>query len=158
MVLEDVVYSLLDGESEKVVKKKLKEWKRDIINQDMTVIGVPSSCKTVKKARDQYRETGSLKDMHYVAKAAIIYDMYKHNDDIDINPGDKVYHLYTKTKEGSIAFPVDMENIPEWLKDIPIDYLKMWDKIEQGVSAYIKAMDWDSKSKREKVSQNLFGF
>lgn len=156
-VLYEIVDAILDWKSEQEIREIFMHYKEDIINRDITEIAVPSSCKTLNKATEQYQNTGSKKDIHITAKSALNYNLRRNEEDPIINAGDKIYMTYIVDPDKSIAFPVD-EQPPRWLLDIPIDYEKMWDRVDTAVSHYLEAMGWDFKSKKKAVRQTLFGF
>ena len=157
-VLSEVVNGIIEGGNKDDVMTMLRRFERDMIKQPLNMIATPSSCKTLKKAEHQYEETESYKNIARVAKAALIYNQIKHPEDPAINPGDKVYTLYTKGKIKSIAYPVDMEYHPDWLKDMTVDYAKMWSTIRKAVEVYIRAMAWDTKTQKRQKATSLFGF
>lgn len=156
-VLESVVVAILDGKDSGDVFSIIDHYKKDIENRSIEEIAVPSSCKTLNKATEQYEQTGTLKGLHITAKSALIYNLRRTVSDPKINAGDKVYMLYVQEKEKSIAFPVD-DICPQWVRDIPVDYDKMWEKVENAVMNYIVAMKWDYKSQRAMIREDLFGF
>jgi len=156
-VLYEIVDAILNWKSEKEIRDIFMYYKEDIVNRDITEIAVPSSCKTLNKAVEQYQNTGSKKNIHITAKSALNYNLRRNEHDPIINTGDKVYMVYIVDPDKSIAFPVD-EEPPQWLLDIPVDHEKMWERVENAVSHYLIAMEWDFNSKKESVRQNLFGF
>lgn len=158
VVLNDVVTAIIEGKNKDDVMAMLRMYKRDMFKQSLNTIATPSSCKTLKKAEQQYEDTESYKSIARVAKAALIYNQMRRPEDPKINPGDKVYCLYIKDRFTSIAYPVDMEYHPDWLKDLTVDYEKMWKGIKKAVDVYIKALKWDTKTQREQKAKELFGF
>ena len=156
-VLNEIVDAILDWKTEQEIRDIFMYYKEEIMNRDIKEISVPSSCKTLNKATEQYQNTGSKKDIHITAKSALNYNIRRNEEDPIINAGDKVYMTYIVDPDKSIAFPVD-EDPPQWVLDIPVDYEKMWERVDNATSHYLKAMGWDFKSKKEAVRQNLFGF
>lgn len=156
-VLESVIRAILEGQDSGDVFSIIDHYKKDIENRGIEEIAVPSTCKTLNKATEQYEQTGTLKGLHITAKSALIYNLRRSLSDPKVNAGDKVYMLYVQEKEGSIAFPVD-DVCPQWVRDIPVDYDKMWEKVENAVMNYIIAMKWDYKSQRAMIREDLFGF
>ena len=158
-LLTELVTMILDDRSMDEVKDRIEDYKRDFKSYPFVDIAKPSSVNTLAKATEQYRTTGTTKSIHYAAKAALIWNLEKGDDDPEIYPGEKVGILYVKGMPyNAIAFPIDMKTFPEWFKKIPIDYDKMWKKSEKKVTSYLSVMRWDRKSQQEDKRKDIFGF
>lgn len=143
------------GEEEEVTRV-MQAFKRDIYSRPIYELATSSTCKTLVKAQKAYEMAGSLKGLHITAKGAMVYNLRAGPEDVRINPGDKVYILYVRGEDfTSIAIPMDVKKIPDWVNTLQVDYEKIWKTVEKSVLNYLKAMEWDMASKKKKTKDRL---
>ena len=158
-LLFELVEMILDNKSMDEVVTRTKEMKKDFKRMTLHEIAVPSNTKTLGKVNRMYESTGGLKGAHYSAKAAFWWNQMKTNKDKEVYAGEKVGLVYVKhPKFNCIGFPIDMETLPDWFLEIPVDYDTMWEKANKKLTNYLKAVGWDLQSRREKKKKELFGF
>jgi DNA polymerase elongation subunit (family B) len=158
-MLMRLVEMILDGYDEDEVKRDIRRMKDSYADYDLRDIATPMNCKTLKTAQDQFEATGSMKGLHYSARSAMFYNSLCGPYDKQINPGEKIGLLYVRhPKSKYIGFPLDASNLPDWLYEIQIDYDTMWDKAHKTITNYLESLEWDSKSKKKKTKEKLFGF
>lgn len=155
--LMELVNMILDGHTIHEVKNRINQMKEEFMQSDIKDIATTMNAKGIKHATDTYNLTGSMKGIHYASKAALVYNLRCTNMDRKVVPGDKVSIYYTLGKESAIAFPSDLNTLPDWLLEIPVDYDKMWSKCHKTITNYLKAMDWDIESRKEAIGLELFG-
>ncbi|MDA3806856.1 MAG: hypothetical protein PF440_02995 [Thiomicrorhabdus sp.] len=157
--LMELVNMILDNEDMNSVLERIKSMKTEMYDAPIQDIATSMNCKTLKKCEDSYELTGSMKGFHYSAKAAIVYNLKCGTKDRKIRPGDKIALYYVKDgKNKSIAFPLEINSIPQWLSDIPVDRDVMWEKAHKTITNYLASMGWDIKSRKSELKQQLFGF
>lgn len=158
-ILYDMVKRILAGQSRHQLKQSIEDFKQRFFESDPHDIALPCGCKTLVKAQKQLRETGSLKGIHYVSKAAVFYNSKCGPKDAKVRAGDKVGLLYIKHGESKyIGFPRDATMLPEWLDDIVVDYDTMWKKAETKITNYLKSMGWDIATINKQRRNDMFGF
>lgn len=159
-LLTELVDMILDGASMDDTLESIKQQK--IIFADrfsLNEIGTPKGCKTLKKAEDTFRATGSMKGIPYQARCAMFYNKVRKDSDPVIYPGDKFRLLYIKHPESKyIGIPIDMETPPEWISDFVIDYDREWKNAYKKITNYLASVGWDLESRKEKQREELFGF
>lgn len=155
--LMELVNMILDGYTIHEVKSRITEMKEEFMKSDVKDIATTMNAKKIKSATDTYNLTGSMKGIHYASKAALVYNLRCTTMDRKVVPGDKVSLYYTLGKESAMAFPSDLNTLPDWLLQIPVDYDKMWSKCYKTITNYLKAMDWDIESRKEAIGLELFG-
>lgn len=155
--LMELVNMILDGHTIHEVKNRINQMKEEFMQSDVKDIATTMNAKKIKSATDTYNLTGSMKGIHYASKAALVYNLRCTNMDRKVVPGDKVSLYYTLGKESAMAFPSDLNTLPDWLLEIPVDYDKMWSKCHKTITNYLKAMDWDIESRKEAIGLELFG-
>lgn len=158
-ILTELVDMILDDMPRSDLMERINEIRQEFRNRDIFNIAVPSGCKTLYKANSQYRTEGNLKGIHYAAKAAWHWNNIKTDQDEEIYSGEKVGLVYVKHPDfNCLAYPIDLQTLPEWYLEIPVDYDKMWDGAYKKITNYLKAMGWDFASVREQIREDLFGF
>lgn len=158
-ILTELVNMILDDKSMSDVLKRIKEIKEEFKTAPIFDIAVPCNTKTLTKINKQYEATGSLKGAHYSAKAAFMWNRLKTNHDQEVYAGQKVGLLYVKHKDfNCIGYPIDLQTLPDWFIDIPIDYDKMWSTAYKKITNYLKSVGWDIESRKEEARNELFGF
>lgn len=156
-ILMELVNMILDGRTIHEVKNRISQMKEEFMQSDIKDIATTMNAKKIKSATDTYNLNGSMKGIHYASKAALVYNLRCTTMDRKVVPGDKVSLYYTLGKESAMAFPSDLNTLPDWLLEIPVDYDKMWSKCHKTVTNYLKAMDWDIESRKETIGLELFG-
>lgn len=158
-ILHDMVRRILAGETRQDLKNAIADFEEEFYQATMKDISASNGCKTLSAAERQLRDTGDLKGVHYVARAAVFYNSLCGPSDPRVRPGDKVGVIYIKHPDSSyIGFPKDATMLPEWLDDIEIDYDTMWKKADTKITNYLKSMGWDLESVNKAKRKSLFGF
>jgi len=156
-ILMGLVQHIIDGADEDEVKSYIADCKKSFKDYDISDIATPMNCKTLKEVQGIYNMTGEIKG-HYAARAAHFYNLQTNEYDKQVNPGEKIGLLYIKhPKSKYIGYPLDANNLPDWLYEIQIDYDTMWSKTHKTITNYLESMEWDIKSKKNKVKEDLFG-
>lgn len=156
--LEELLHLILDGENSQTVHNRIKEMKKEYYTLPIKEIGTPKPTGGLKAGKETFRATKSMKGISYHIRAAMFYDQLCSTSDRPIMIGEKVYVCYIKHVDSKyIGVPVDMNNDPEWLLDIPIDYDMMWEKAEKKITNYLVSVGFDYKSEKEERVTNLFG-
>jgi DNA polymerase elongation subunit (family B) len=158
-ILTELVNLILDDCSMEDVLKRVKEIKEEYKSLPVFDIAVPCNTKTLTKINKQYEATGSLKGAHYSAKAAFMWNRMKTNQDQEVYAGQKVGLVYVKHKDfNCIGYPIDLQTLPDWFLDIPVDTDKMWTTAYKKITNYLKSVGWDIESRKEEARNELFGF
>lgn len=158
-MLMELVNMILDDKNRDQVKARIKTMKEEFYNAPITQISSPASCKTLLKAQRQLEETGTLKGCHYSARAAIFYNSMCSDRDTIIRAGDKVGIVYIRNpKSKYVAYPIDAQELPDWLDDLIIDYDAEWEKADKKLNNYLTSMGWDITSLNKNLKKELFGF
>jgi DNA polymerase elongation subunit (family B) len=157
--LLELVNMILDDKSMEDVLRRVNEMKGEFREESLFDIAVPCNTKTLSKINKTYELTGSLKGAHYSAKAAFMWNKTKTNQDQEVYAGQKIGLLYVKHPNFScIGYPIDLQTLPDWFLEIPVDYDKMWEKCYKKLTNYLTSVGWDIKSRRDAVVNDLFGF
>lgn len=157
-ILLDLVKRILDDATRPQLKEAIKKWKKTFFSSDMKYIGKPSGCKKLKDAYTQLEETGNLKGVHYVARAAIFYNSLCSGSDRRVRSGDQVLLVYINHPDSKyIGIPLDAEVLPDWLDDIIIDYKMNWEKADNKITNYLKAIEFDLETVNVNHKKDLFG-
>lgn len=158
-MLAELVDIILDGKTIEDAKIRIKEMKREYQDRELREIARPMSVKGLKKYEQMIEETGSDKGTPYNVRAAMFYNSQCENRHKKIVPGDKIGILYIKNpKSKYIAFPIDINQFPEFMDDIMVDYDMMWDKAYKKIVSYMSSMGWDVESQKKEQRKSLFGF
>lgn len=155
-LLAELVDMILDGKTFGEVNRRMRGMKRDFMNADLFDIAKPSSVKTLTVAEEQYKMTGSYKNIAYQAKAAMMWNKNRTHLDEKISAGMKVglidiNHPDMKT----IAYPIDLHELPEWFLTYQINYEIMWKKVFKTMSNYMEANGWSEEKRREETNNKL---
>lgn len=158
-MLTELTNMMLDEVDMSIAHARIKEMKEEFKRRPLHEIATPMNCKTLKKAKDQRDATGSLKGIHYSARAALFYNDNCGIQDKPIFLGERIGLVYIKDpKSKYIAFPIEESFLPPWMDDIEVDWETMWKKAYTKIVNYMKAVGWDIQSRKEQKRQELFGF
>jgi DNA polymerase elongation subunit (family B) len=158
-ILKRMVDAVLAGDDIDGLKKIVAEEKKIFEDKPMTDIAKPSGCNTLATYQRKLAETGSKKGIPYQANAAMFYNSMCGVEDTRIDPGDKIGIIYIKHPDSKyMAYPIDTDQMPEWMDDIIIDYNMNWEKANNKIVNYMAAMGWDLESQKAEMTMNLFGF
>lgn len=158
-LLMDLVNFILDGKDMDFVLNEVSNMKSWFYEQSYRDVCIPASCKTFLAAQKTVEATGSMKGLHYSARAALFYNTQCQTNDVQVRAGDKIGIVYIKHPDSKyIGFPVDADFLPDWMDDIIIDYATMWDKAYKKLTNYLESMGWDIASRKKEVKKSLFGF
>lgn len=156
--LRTVIDLVLDGCDREELAKAKKEYKELFMTQSVQEIGVPMPATMLKIYSDRLIQQGDYKGFPYHIRAAMFYNSLCGDLDREIFVGEKFYVCNVKHTESKyIACPVDLNEIPKFVKDIPIDYQVMWKKADKKINNYMLALGWDLKSRREQKAADWFG-
>jgi DNA polymerase elongation subunit (family B) len=155
--LVELVDLILDGRSRDDVIQRIKEMEQEFKSANIKDVATTMNAKKVKSATETFELTGKMKGVHYASKAAVVYNNLCGTSDKKVMPGDKICLVYVNHQMGAIGFPAEINTLPEWLLEIPLDYDKMWANAKQTMTNYLKALGWDIESQKEALSEELFG-
>ena len=114
--------------------------------------------KALIKYERMFQADGSTKGFPYHVRGAMFYNSLCGPEDRAIYPDEKFYIVDVNSVETNyIAIPVVLQNPPQWVEEYPVNYDKLWGKLEKKFENYMKAMGWDSRSVSEEISKNLLG-
>ena len=100
-----------------------------------------------------------MKGFPFQVKGAMSYNRLRGTYDREIMAGDRVLFCYIKDVETQgICIPEDLNNIPEFVKNMTIDYDKQWATTKKTIVNYLKALKWDEKTRRKDMAMDLLGF
>ena len=154
-----VTKMILDGYSEEEVKEEVAKMKEDFKKRPIQEIARPMSVKKLKQYYDMVDMTGSKKGIHWNGLAAMFYNSLCSTRDKKITPQDKVGILSIRHKDSKyIGFPMDLDELPDFMYDLTYDYPVMWDKSYKKINNYLESLGWDARSKKESKKEELFGF
>lgn len=133
--LEDTLVSLLAGATEKELKDKVREFKKQFRSMDAVDKGSPKTVKKLTKWTEEYNDTGKCGVGHVLA--AIQWNKLRsvHDDKLvpEATDGTKVMVCNLKNNIygiKSIGYPVECrEYLPEWFKELPFDEAEMEQKV-----------------------------
>ena len=158
-MLVELVNMILDGKEMDDVLLRIREMKVEYRELPLSDIVTPCNTKTLSKVNKTFEATGSLKGCHYSAKAAFHWNRMKTPQDQEVYAGQKVGLVYVKHKDfNCIGYPIDLQTLPDWFIQIPIDYDTMWSKANKKLTNYLASMGWDIESRKETARKELFGF
>ena len=154
-----VTKMILDGYSEEEVKEEVAKMKEDFKKRPIQEIARPMSVKKLKQYYDMVDMTGSKKGIHWNGLAAMFYNSLCSTRDKKITPQDKVGILSIRHKDSKyVGFPMDLDELPDFMYDLTYDYPVMWDKSYKKINNYLESLGWDARSKKESKKEELFGF
>lgn len=159
--LQDIVDLLLEQKSYEEVKDHIDKFDKQYQSLSMIDIGRPTNIKTLNKYVAKYIETKTFKGFPYHVKASMIYNSMCGVNDVKIRAGDKVKITNVKDEEfNAIAIPADMEEyeVPQFVKDMEIDYKVMWAKVTKKLELYLKPIGYDIKARQQTLKHSLFIF
>jgi len=166
--LQDIVNLMLDHATYDDIKKVVGDFKEVYYTMTMTQIGRPTNIKVLNKYYAKFQrqlteankrdtlhgvsveDSDPMKGLPYHAKAAIIYNMMCGTNDVEIRAGDKMRITYVKDESfKAIGIPADLEDheIPQFVKDMQIDYKVMWDKVVNKLDNYLVPIGYDKKAR-----------
>jgi DNA polymerase elongation subunit (family B) len=159
-ILRKVVDMILDGAGVDDLTKVVKDAKSEFMDAPIKDIATPMGCATIVKAQEVYDSTKGFKGVHWAAKAACMWNILSTDRDHKINAGEKVRLVYIRGNKlsTSIAYPSDLTELPSWFTDMVLDRDLMWEKVDDVIVAYLEAIGYDIKSRKEDLRKNLFGF
>lgn len=157
--LTELVDMILNGDEYEHVMKQISKMKTRFFEADYMQIARPIGCKQLKKYSDSYDMDGSMKGFPYQVKAAMHYNLLKTQVDREIKAGDRVLFCYVKHIDTTgICIPDDLNVVPDFVKDIPIDYEKQWATVKKKLTNYLSSLRWDTKTKLSDARDELMGF
>lgn len=157
--LKHVVTMLMDRNSWVNVHDEILKFKEIYMGSSIFDIATPKNMKNLTKYQDILAETNSMKGFPYHAKACLNYNELCGVSGRNIYSGDKIKVLYIKhPKYDCMAFPVDMEVIPDFLEDIVIDWDKNWSKVEHKITDFLKPIGYDPVARQIKHNGTFFGW
>lgn len=157
--LLDLINMILDDASRHDIEKAISKMKEQYQNEDIKSIARPMSCKGLKIYQDKLDVTGSTKGFPYQVRAAMFYNSLCSSTDKKIMPGDKIGIVYIKDRRSKyIAFPVETNDLPQFIYDVAIDYDMMWSKASKKIDSYMQSIGYDFDSLKNEVRKDLFGF
>lgn len=149
---------ILDGHSRGDLIKKKQEYKELFFTQDIKELGVPMPATMLKVYMDRYKESGSTKGFPYHIRAAMFYNSLCGPMDREIYVGEKFYVCNVRHMDSKyIACPMDLNDVPDIVTSIPIDYEAMWTKAERKINNYMKSLGWDLQGMRDQKAKEWFG-
>lgn len=149
--LYNICKMILDTNDRQKVMDYIEELKQDFRQRPIEDIATPTSVKTLYS----YSEFDDNVPWH--VKAAINYNKLCGPNDIEIKAGDKVKVLYVDGEQiTSIAFPVDIDTIPQFVYDLDVNWRKEWKKVEKYINNYLETVGWDTKTYRGTFVEDLF--
>lgn len=158
-ILSKLVNEILDGKTGSELLSVVDLMKRDYAKNTFREIARPISCKGLKKYQDKLDETGSDKGIPYQVRAAMFYNSMCGPSDKQIMPGDKIGVVYIKNpKSKYVAFPIDINEMPEFMGKLVVDWETQWDKTFKKIENYLSSIGMDIKSRKADIRRNLFGF
>lgn len=156
-ILKSIIVKIFEGITMEDLLEEINSWKEEFMELPFDKICKPMSCKTLVGAQEYFETTGSMKGLHYSARAALFYNMLCSDSDRRVYAGEKVGLLYIKhPKSKYIAYPLDAEQLPQWMKDIVIDYKTMWDKTQKKIINYIRSVGWDKQSRTKSKRASFY--
>lgn len=156
--LTELVDMILNHVPRDEVLDRIEGMRKEFYKASPFEVSVAVSTNTLGKIQEAYRTTGSIKGAHYGAKAALFWNLLKDDVDPDVFPGQKVGVVYVKNKHTNcIGYPVDMEELPKWFLDIPLDYDRMWSGLKVKLDNYLSVMGWDLKNRKKLKRESMFG-
>lgn len=158
-MLATLVNMILDGSSDEDIIQRVKQMKQDYMTCKFREIARPISCKGLRKYQDIVDQTGSTKGIPYQVRAAMFYNKNCSVSDKKIVAGDKIGVVYIKNPASKyVAFPIDINNFPEFMDELIVDWKTQWEKAYKKLESYMASIEIDIKSRKKAVRQNLFGF
>mgnify|MGYP001036226126 CR=1 FL=1 len=141
--LEDILLDVLEGKDKDFIIEKILEFKKEFQKIPSWEKGIP---KRVNGLTEYFEKYNAIKNLSpYEVKkiyksitipghvmASINYNIlkkyYGDTKSLDITDGSKIIVCKLKENEfkmNSVAFPIDLEDVPEWFKKLPFDDLDM---------------------------------
>lgn len=156
--LREVIDMILDGCDRQHLINAKKEYKKRFFTQGIKEIGVPMPATMLKVYMDKLEAQGSNKGFPYHIRAALFYNSLCGPLDRQIYVGEKFYVCNVKHMDSKyIACPVDLNEVPAIVANIPIDYEAMWTKAEKKINNYMKSLGWDLQGMRDQKAKKWFG-
>lgn len=124
-------------------------------------IGTPKSVKVLADYERKYEQERSFKGFPQHVKAAIYYNQIRDSKAPKIRSGDKITLSYIKDNKHSnvIAVPSDLDEVPDCLNGITLDYDAQWNKVaKKKIENYLIPVGLDFDSYRKAHVRNLFDF
>lgn len=158
-MLSRLVDLMLDGGTMQDAHTLIKEMKDEYADAPIREIARPMSVKGLKKYNDEFEMTGKMDGFPYNVRAAMFYNKKCSKSNKPIVAGDKIGIVYIKNPESKyIGFPIEINEFPEFMNELVIDYDTQWDKAYKKLVSYMSALGWDIESRKKKKRESLFGF
>ena len=156
--LTELVEMILDNKPRDVVLDRLEDMRDEFYHASPYEVSVPVGTNTLGKIESLYVNYGDIKGAHYGAKSALWWNNLREHTDQRVFPGQKVGVVYVKNKNTNcIGYPVDVENLPRWFLDIPLDYDRMWEGVKVKLDNYLSVLGWDLKNRKKQKREGMFG-
>jgi DNA polymerase elongation subunit (family B) len=168
-VMKTVLLDILKDVGKDIIDDKILKFKEDMPNQHFVDIAKNSSIKNVTKYDNRNNPLGKFtKGTPAHVKAAITYNKllkfykcpYKYEP---MKDGDKIKWVYLKSNQmGLETTALTGYNDPPQILDLVkryIDYDLIWKKeLENKITDFYNAMDWDKPNPNLKKASQFFGF
>jgi DNA polymerase elongation subunit (family B) len=158
-ILSELVDMMLDNIPKEEIREHVKELKRTFSQRPLKTIARPISVKGLRKYEGIYRVEGSMKGFPYQVRGAMYYNSLCSSSDKPIGPSDKIGVLNIKDPNyNHIAFPIDREHLPDFMKTLVYDYDVMWNATYKKIESYLSSIGFDIQGLKDTKKRELFGF
>lgn len=157
--LTELVDMVTDLKSFDEVSKRIDEFQDEFCAMSFQDVGRPMGVKDLVSYEKKYKETGAMHGFPYHIRASIYYNEMCKANDIKIRSGNKIRIVYIKHPEMPyIAVPADAEVLPEFTKDIQVDWRRQWEKVEKKIKAFLEPIGYDRDSRQKALVGDLVEF
>ena len=156
----------LKGEEWEQIEQDIVDYKDELRSTDQLMsIGLPKGIKGIEAYTEKYEKQGLMPTPGHV-RAALFYNICKEQFDdkesMRIVSGMKIKVFYLAQPVGkfiTVALPVDIEKVPEWMSNFPIDYdAHITRLVDNPLDNIIKAIGRTTPTKQSLAVNDLLGF
>jgi DNA polymerase elongation subunit (family B) len=154
------------GRSREEVIEVIKEFKRELGQQESWTKGSPKSVNDLTRHTDTWEKTGKCGVGHAMASINWNYLRKLNNDNYSMKIVDGMKIIVCKLKPNplkmtSIAYPTDELRLPDWFKDLPFDDEEMENSlVDKKIDNLLGVLSWDIKANTNinSMFDSLFSF
>ena len=147
-LLSDLIERMMDGESFKEILEVIQAFKDNYENLSPIEIGRPTG---IKKLNEESTAGHIVASRFYNSLCGV--------NDQKIRAGDKIRVIYIDdTRAKSIAIPVDLKVLPEFMQDMQIHWKRQWTAVEEKLESFLAPVGYDVKSRQAELTSQFVTF
>lgn len=157
--LMSLIKTILNQSDYNTINKQIEDFKEHYHTLGPMDVGRPSNIKNFDHYQEAFDSTGDMKGFPYHVAATIFYNNLCKEGDIKIRAGDKIKVVYILHPDSKyIAIPSDADRLPDFIKDIIIDWKEQWKTVQSKIEIYLTPIGFDLQSRQKKLTSTLVQF